>query len=269
MENEKGNFQDRPGIRVTDGEILPTGVVFELVQSRSGRGVELLRWEAQNYEIGPQFKEGGTLYTAGYIHSSLLEAIRLAREPSEYGDAEKFFWKIGELFRSYMGFSREQAAFMARVVFGSWFPDCSASPITACVSGMDMSRIMRLFRLLHTLCRRPLMVAQLRTNLPFFLHPTLLINVPRTAASTGDFWRASNYRGAYVPGPRGTVRNIACAKVIFCETEAARRVWTPEALHIALRPHVRNSRRCLKWRKPGWPQSIRGNFSCSGCEICR
>jgi hypothetical protein len=215
---------------------LPGGVVYELVQSRSGRGVELLRWKAESYEIAPQFKEGETIYTAGYLHSSLLEATRLAREPAEYGDAGKFFWKIGDLFRHYMGFSREQAAFMARIVFGSWFPDCCASPVTLCVVGMDMNQVMRLFRLFHIVSRRPVMIAALSANLPFYLHPTLLINVPRMSARAGDFWRASNYRNTFVSGPRGTLRNIACAKIIYCETEAARRVWAPEALYIALPP---------------------------------
>jgi hypothetical protein len=56
------------------------------------------------------------------------------------------------------------------------------------------------------------------------------------SASAGGRWRASNYRGAFVPGPRGTLRNIACSKIIFCETETAREVWGPEATHIALLP---------------------------------
>ena len=76
----------------------------------------------------------------------------------------------------------------------------------------------------------------LNTSLPFYLHPTLLVNVPSVSTRVGSFWRASNYRGAVIPGPRGTMRSLACAKIIFCETEAARIAWGPEALHIALLP---------------------------------
>jgi hypothetical protein len=101
---------------------------------------------------------------------------------------------------------------------------------------MDMNQIMKLFRLLHLLCRRPIMSAALNTSLPFFFRPTLLLNIPRVSTSVGGFWRASNYRGAVVPGPQGTVRNVGCAKVVFCETEAARRAWAPEAVHIPLLP---------------------------------
>ena len=77
VENQNGNFQTWPGIRVTFGDILPGVVVLELVESSSGRGVELLRWEAETYEIAPQFKEGEIIYTAGHLHPSLLEATRL------------------------------------------------------------------------------------------------------------------------------------------------------------------------------------------------
>jgi hypothetical protein len=135
-----------------------------------------------------------------------------------------------------MGFSREQAASITRAALSTWFSDCSASPITLCITGMDMNQVMKLFRLLHILCRRPLRIAALSANLPFYLHPTLLINAPRMSARAGDFWRASNFRGTFIPGPKGTMRNIACAKIIFCETEAARIAWGPEALHIALLP---------------------------------
>ena len=172
----------------------------------------------------------------GYLHPSLLEATRLPHGLADYGDATKLFWKIVDLFRDHIGLSREHGVFMTRCVFSTWFPDLCASPITLCVTGLNMSQIMRLFRLLHVLCRRPLMVAALNTSLPFYLHPTLLVNVPSVSTRIGSFWRATNYRGAVIPGPRGTMRSLACAKIIFCETEAARIAWGPEALHIALLP---------------------------------
>jgi hypothetical protein len=148
----------------------------------------------------------------------------------------ELFWKVVGLACHYLGFSRELAAVMTRFVFCSWFPDCCARPITLCICGMDMDQVMKLFRLFHALCRRSLVVAELSLSLPLFLSPTLLVNVPAMSASAGGRWRASNYRGAFVPGPRGTLRNIACSKIIFCETETAREVWGPEATHIALLP---------------------------------
>ncbi len=236
MENENGDFQGWPGVRQTLGEILPGGVVYELVQSRSGHGVTLVRWDGQTYEIGPQFREGEIIYTPGYLHPSLLEATRFAREPAEYGDAMKLFGDVVDLFCHYMGLLREHAVFLVQVAFASWFPDVCVRPVTICISGLNMDQIMRLFRMFHVFCRRPLIVAQLSPRIPLFMHPTLLLNASPISATAGGFWRASNYPGVVVPGPRGTMHNIACAKVIFCEREAAARAWAPEAIHIGLVP---------------------------------
>jgi hypothetical protein len=68
VENQNGTSQTWPGIRMTFGEIFPTGVVLELVESASGSGVELVRWDGKNYEIAPQVKEGEIIYTPGYLH---------------------------------------------------------------------------------------------------------------------------------------------------------------------------------------------------------
>jgi len=236
MENEKGDFQDWPGIHPTLGEILPGGVVYDLVQSRSGRGVTLVRWDGQTYKIGPQFREGGTIYTTGYLHSSLLEATRFAREPAEYGDPLKLFWDAVDCFCHYLGLLREPTVFLVQVAFASWLPDVCVRPVTICISGLNMDQIMRLFRMFHVFCRRPLIVAQLSPRIPLFMHPTLLLNAPPISATAGGFWRASNYPGVVVPGPRGTMHNIACAKIIFCESESAARAWAPEAIHIGLVP---------------------------------
>ena len=236
MENGSGNVQGWPGVRQTFGEILPGGVVLEPVEPSSGGRIELVRWDGANYEIGPQFKEGEIIYTPGYLHPSLREATRLPRGPAEYGGPGKLFWKIFDLFRDHIGLAREHGVVMTRCVFSTWFPDLCASPITVCITGLNMCQVMKLFRLLHVLCRRPLMVAALNTSLPFYFAPTLLINAPSVSTRTGSFWRASNYRGAVIPGPGGTMRSLASAKIIFCEAEPARIAWAPEALYIALLP---------------------------------
>jgi hypothetical protein len=236
VENQTNNFRDQSRFVETYGEVLANGAVIDLVTTPSRDSVTLLYWDGQNHKIGQQVEDGSTIYQAPYLHASLLAAIGFAPGPAEYGSPTELFWKVVSLVCHYMGFSRELAAVMTQAVFRSWFPDCCARPITLCISGMDMDQVMKLFRLFHALCRRSLVVAELSHNLPLFLSPTLLVNVPAVSASAGGRWRASNYRGAFVLGPRGTVRNIACSKIIFCETEPAREVWGPEAMHIALLP---------------------------------
>lgn len=74
---------------------------------------------------------------------------------------------------------------MTLVVFCSWFSDWHVRPLTLCISGLDMDRSMRLFRLLHAICRRAIMVAELSFSFPLFLSPTLLVNVPTMWARAG------------------------------------------------------------------------------------
>ena len=144
----------------------------------SGHGVELLRSEAEDLaEIAPQFKEGETIYTPGYLHSSLFGTTWFAREPAEYGLPSNLFWNAADLFCRYMGFSRELAAFMTGVVFCSWFPDCCARPMTLCITG-DMDQVMKLFRLLRAVCRRALVVAELSLSLPPHLVPDVIDQCP-------------------------------------------------------------------------------------------
>jgi hypothetical protein len=176
------------------------------------------------------------IYCPPFLQSSLLGATWFAREPAEYGEPRQLFWKVVDLFCHYLGFSRDLAAFLTRVVFCSWLPDCCPRPITLCISGVNMDLVMKLFRLLHALCRRPFVLAELSRSLPLTLSPTLLINDQALSARAAGRWRTSNYHGAFIPGARGTMRNIACAKIIFCESEGAREFWGPEALHIALLP---------------------------------
>jgi len=236
VEIKSGNFTDQPRICPTLGELLQSGVVLELVSSSSGRGVELLRWDGENYEIAVHFRENETMYTADYVDSSILTATRLPREPAEYGDHRRLLTNIGDPFRRCMGFSRNEAGAVAQVVCATWLSDLCHNPMAACITGLDMIQGMKLFRLLHIFCRRAFMVAALTPSLPFPLGPTLLVNMPKVSERVACFWRATNHRGAVIPGPKGTMRNLASAKIIFCETEAARKIWAPEALAMPFVP---------------------------------
>ena len=92
-----------------------------------------------------------------------------------------------------------------------------------------MTQVTKLFRLLRVFCRRAFMIAALTTNLPFPLCPTLLVNVSGVSGRVASFWRATNYHGIVIPGPRGTMRNLASAKIIFCETESPGSLGTRSA----------------------------------------
>lgn len=236
MREELSNFQDRPRIFETTGTRLANDGSIELVRPAVADQLALLHWDGKDHKIGRQFQQGLNLYHPPFLPASVLAAIRFACEPADYGSPTELFWNTVGLFPRYMGFSRELAAFMSRIVFCSWFPEWDVRPLTLCISGLDMDRVMRLFRLLHALCRHPLVVAELSFNLPLSLCLTLLVNGPTMSPRMAERWRTSNYFGAFVPGTRGTLRNVSCSKIIYCESEHVREVWGSEAVDIVIAP---------------------------------
>jgi hypothetical protein len=84
---------------------------------------------------------------------SALPAIQPVCRDSVYRQASKASRAAGDvsedrrniIFCHYMGFSRELAAFLTRIVICSWFPDCSVRPTTLCISGLDMDQVMKCF----------------------------------------------------------------------------------------------------------------------------
>jgi len=115
-------------------------------------------------------------------------------------------------------------------------PECDPGPRTFCVTGADPALRQGLCRLLHVFCRRPFVTAELSRRLPFWLDPTLILTNPRLSAQAVAFWRASNFFGVYVQESRREVCNIACSRVIFCESAESQASWGPEALSIHLAP---------------------------------
>jgi hypothetical protein len=233
-ENAKNDFQTGFRICPTFGEILPDdGGAIELVTDSQGK-LTLLHFDGTKCLIQPQIQVGLTTYVAPFLDSSVLRAIRFPSGAAEYGKPGELFWKVVGLFRRYAGCSQDESVYLAWIVFCSWFA-CDP-PITVCISAMGMRQIMRLVRLFHALCRRPLAVAELSRGLPLELGPTLLLNISQMSAKTAGFWRASNFSDVYVPRAGGVVSNIACGKIVFCETVESREAWGPEAMHLALLP---------------------------------
>jgi hypothetical protein len=98
-----------------------------------------------------------------------------------------------------------------------------------------MEQAVALFRLLHCLCRRPVVLGDL--NRTAFLSlasrgATLLINQPGLSAAIRDLWGTSNYRGVYVLG-NGKVCSVASSKALFVGMTDAQ---SDDGLHFALPP---------------------------------
>jgi hypothetical protein len=103
-----------------------------------------------------------------------------------------------------------------------------------------MDRAMQLLRLFWCIGRRSLLLTDISRptlrNLPMHLWPTLLVNQPDLSPKILSSWRTSNYDCVFVPGSRGTVSQVACAKALYLTYKPPSDSWCDSAPHIALSP---------------------------------
>lgn len=231
----KPPFRADPRVVRTVGEILADGSVLEALDSVSPGGLVLLRRNADRKTIAPEIECSGHIYQPPYLDETTRQAIRFPRDAKSYGSAGKLLRRIRELFERYAGLTQQDSALMTAWAASSWFPDCLSSLPTLLISGPDTEHAITLFRLLHCLCRRPVMLGDLNRSafLSFAsLGATLLINQPRLSSQIRDLWSTSNYRGVYIAG-NGKLFAVASSKAVFLGMADARR---DEGMHFALPP---------------------------------
>ena len=228
-------FRADPRVVRTAGETFADGSALELVTSRCSGGLVLLLWNANRKTIAPQVEHSGRIYQPLNLDQSTCRAIRFPRNAKGYGSTGKLLCRIRDLFERYVGLAQPESMLMTAWTASSWFADCLSSPPTLLISGPDNGDAITLFRLMHCLCRRPVVLGDL-SRTAFFslasLGTTLLINQSSLPAKVRDLWKTSNYRGVHVFG-NGTLHSVASAKAVFLGMADARR---DEGIHFALPP---------------------------------
>jgi len=228
-------FRADPRVVRTVGEIFPDGSALELVTSASSRRLVLLFRDAHSKTIAEQIEYSGCIYQPPDLEETTCRAIRFPQDAKGYGSTGKLFCRIRDLFERYVGLTQPESALMTAWAASSWFADCLSSPPTLLISGADNGDAITLFRLLHCLCRRPVVLGDLsRTAFLSLaaLGATLLINQPRLSEKIRNLWSTSNYRGVYVFG-NGKIRSVASSKAVFLGMADGR---SDEGIHFALPP---------------------------------
>jgi hypothetical protein len=228
----------------TSGEMFTDGSLIELVASADDGKPALLFWNGKSVRFAPQIDHLGHFYQPLELDRSLWQSMRFPSAARPYASTTALFKGIANLFERYVALSAPEAAMVTAWTATSWFPDCLWSPPTLVVSGPDMSHAITFFRLLGCVCRRGLLLAEFSRNsfryLPMALRPTLLVSQPYLARTMTSLLRASNYRGLFVPGNRGTVLDIACSKAVYWGMEGGADLLDDTALHLALPPARRD-----------------------------
>ena len=224
-----------PRLVTTVGESFADGSALELVTSASSGRLVLLLRSAGKKKIAPQIEHFRRIYQPPDLDEATVRAIRFPHDVKRCGATGKLLRRIREFFERYAGLPQPESALMTAWAASSWFADCMASPPILLISGPDMGHAIRLFRLLHCLCRRPVLLGDLSRSAFLALAPlgaTFLVNQPDLSARIRALWSTSNFRGVYVFGS-GKISSVASSKAVFLGMDDAQ---GDEGVHVALPP---------------------------------
>jgi hypothetical protein len=220
--------------QITYGELVADAVI-DVVASKDPDGLDVLSWDGRKLFTAPRLDYRGVVYCAPDLDPSIRRAIRFPNGATDYGSATKLFTNIANLYREHLGLAEDLAAFTTCWNLATWIPELMLMPVTMCVTATKF-QVLNLFRMFHSLCRRPLMVAELSRRLPIFLHPTLLVDDPKLSPKACSFWRAASVPGVIVPVTESRVCELACSKAVRLQPEDSLDAWGEEAMHLVLPP---------------------------------
>jgi len=222
-----------PRMRLTAGELLADGAIFDLVREPAQAGLSLLLADGSaEPRIGSTLAHGGDIYQAIPVDPSVLSAVRFPSSLAPYGTIAELFERIASLYRRLLGWSEESARLKTVFDIASWCPELLPISLTLCFVGPTQRQIFNLFSISTALCRRALPVARLCDRLPFLLRPTLHVNDPMLSFEDCAFWSATGIRGLYAPGPAGTIRALSVPKVIVVYDPDSLDAWGEEVILV-------------------------------------
>jgi hypothetical protein len=235
--NAGANSRTEIPIRITHGEVFENAVI-DLVGSTDGAdrdGLDLLFWDSGKVHVASEIKHRGVVYRAPDLDSSIRRALRFPPGATAYASPAKLFTSVADLYREHLGLREDLAVYTTCGTLATWIPELMLIPPTLAITA-SRCQIRHLFRMLHSLCRRPFMVAQLSRQLPIHLNPTLLVDDPTLSPKACAFWSATNSPGMVVPATGGKLCELACAKAVRLQPQDSPDLWGEEVMHLMLAP---------------------------------
>ena len=232
----------------TDFCALPDGSLVELVcrQGHEKSALSLLKWNAEEVSVVDHFEQDGCFHTPPVLDEKLSESLNL-RLPSGVKACPapaEFFFEISQLIRSHVDLPEPSICLVAAFVLSTWFVDKLAVAPYLWICGPPGSGKTTLLRLLHCLCRRPVLIAGSIPSwvypLPALLRPTLLLDELRFNGTQHshalECWlRAGNARGVPVTVAGRLVDGFG-AKVLCSRQPGSDSALVSRALHISMIP---------------------------------
>ncbi len=166
---------------IAAGKIFGDGTMVEMVAAPPGQQQpNLLLWNERKPTVGPGVKHHDCIYEAPLLDPILSLGMRLPACCCDYGSERTLFAGIRDLFPRHLGLPEPDSALITCFVLSTWICDRLPSAPTLAISGPNEQQGIELLRLLHCVCRHPLMLADLTPgylrSLPMHLSLTLLLD---------------------------------------------------------------------------------------------
>ena len=250
---------------------LSDGSLVELVSSGepTGRKMKLLFWNPEKvYTVSGTVRDGRFLVPPALDEKlSTSFNLRLPTGVTACPAPGDFFLELCELIRTYIDLPESSVALAAGFVLSTWFVDKLPVAPYLWICGPLGSGKTTLLKLLHCLCRRPVLVAGTVSpqisSLPALLRPTLLFdemqfNGSQQSQALERWLRAGNARG--VPSTMGgKLVDGFGAKVLCSRQPGVDSALASRALHISMIPTAKNlqvlDERSGRTRRERFPES--------------
>jgi len=223
----------------TAGETVGDKVILELIRdAKAPTGLALLRRDGRRRAVGARQKIGGKIYVPPNVDGRLVVGVRLPVRMSPYGSARKLFGEIENLFRTFGGLNKGQAALATYIGFGTFFVDLATIAPCLILTGPDVFQAAQLLKVFGCLTRHPVLLSGLGTSLydlPYSVQPTVLLYQPARSPLVKLLHAASQIRGFSV-ARQGTVEDLFRAKVMYLGDRSFKGLAAETAIRVALSP---------------------------------
>jgi hypothetical protein len=229
---------ETPMIKFTSGQILPDGRILDLISGHNPDSpLRLVAWDGESATISENFSGQKCTYSASECQPALLRAIRLPSHYAGYGSTRKLFISLATSLKDCSGVSVPESWLLAAFCLSTWVADrLLVAPELAIVAG-DQATGIDLLRLLHSLCRRSLLLAEVTTGvlqaLPADLPLTLLVGDGTMKRNVERLLRVTNYRGVHVP-VKGRLMLLHGSKAILRTSQTSLENVGEGAIRISL-----------------------------------
>ncbi len=139
-----------------------------------------LQWQRGNVTIVPHLEQKGKLYAPPETELGALPELRLPDRILPCGNSRELLADLSSTISKFVDFAEEEVFLVLLYILSSWFPDCVKSVPYLWLVGPLGSGKSTLLKFLHCVCRRALLIGDVRAaslyKLSSVLSPTLLLD---------------------------------------------------------------------------------------------